>query len=361
MTLPIGYLPGEIEAATAAASLETGVIPHPMLDAGLKRLRMHQARSYALAGGRPQPSHLLVITGAPGSGKTTLLEQHGLAFEDEVDDDGKRMTFVRVEMPSPCTRKMLVEAIFAAMGHEPSEDWKTSRIIDEIANFTERHHVRMIGIDEADRIFGAETADVAKFLVSLLNKVKAQIVLAGAPEIANLNTGWGLGRRLERGLELKPYRFDTADGQKSFRSLLGVFEARMALPEPSGLRSVELARRIYVASEGHVGIVSKLLVEALIVAHEHGSARIDADLLGDVYAGFARSEREEQVIEFDRDVETNPVEELPPLQAEENPFLCSLKRLKELWQLGKLTQAASEADRRGKRKIGSVGTGGARS
>ena len=39
MTDLTGYQPGEIEAATAGARLENGIIPHPMLEAGLKRIR----------------------------------------------------------------------------------------------------------------------------------------------------------------------------------------------------------------------------------------------------------------------------------------------------------------------------------
>jgi len=357
MTDLTGYQPGELEAATAGARLENGIIPHPMLDDGLKRLRMHQARSYVLVGSKPQPSHLLVVTGAPGAGKTTLLEQHGAAFPNVTDDDGIRMTFVRVEMPSPCTRKQLVEAIFTAMGHQPSEDWKTTKIVDEIAAFADRHYVRMIGIDEADRIFGAETAEVAKFLVSLLNKVKAQIVLAGAPEITALNTGWGLGRRLEKDLVLNAYRWDTGEGQKAFRAMLGVFEARMGLSERSMLNEFHLARRMYVASEGHVGIVSKLLVEALLAAHQKGCRKVTADLLGEVYAGFVRAEREPEEIDFDRDVEKDPAKPQAPLAKADNPFLCTEAQLKTIWIALKRKGEEAEAKARGQRKTGAVGRG----
>ncbi len=60
-------------------------------------------------------------------------------------------------MPSPCTKKGVVEAIFRAMQHDVPRDWNSAHIIEEIANLVQKHHTLMIMLDEADRIFGVDT------------------------------------------------------------------------------------------------------------------------------------------------------------------------------------------------------------
>lgn len=336
-----GYELGELEAAAAASRLEQSIYFHSALDDGLQRLRMHQARSLKLFNNAALSSHLLIVVGDPGAGKTTLLKQHKMRFDDDNTIDGRIMPVVLVEMPYPCTRKGLVEVILAAMDHEPSAHWNTARIVEEIANFARLHGVLMIAIDEADRIFGTEAPMVAKFLVSLLNTLDCQLVLAGAPEIQKLHKGWGLERRKEVDLVLKPYRFDTREGQLEFRALLSFFEETLQLPQPSNLASLAFSRRIYLASGGHVGIVSKLLVEALKRAHMTQRQSLNLELLGEVYVDFKKSEREQETIGYDTDAE-----ELPPyagLAAADNPFLCASEQLRSLWE--RLHSREKEPDR----------------
>jgi hypothetical protein len=345
-----GYEPGELEAATLAAKLENGIIPHPSLVEAQKALRMHQARSLLLDGKEPQPGHMVIVTGEPGAGKTTLLKEHKKRFKDERDEDGLRIKAVLAEMPSPCTKKGVVEAIFKSMQHDVPRDWNSAHIIDEIATLVQEHHVQMIMLDEADRIFGVETDSVAKFLVSLLNVVKAQFVLAGAPVILNLNTGYGLERRTGEDIVLAPYRWDTTEGQRNFRTLLQVFDLQSGLGQRAGLNDFELGRRIYVATGGHVGIVSKLLVASVRTAAER-TCVLDRKLLGEVWLNLRRKQVEQQEIDFDCDVELKPVVPAKPVPPSQNPFLCRPEKVKEIWvaqkkAAAKAAAAAAEAARK---------------
>lgn len=350
-----GYEAGEVEAATLAAKLENGIIPHQSLTDARKALRLHQLRSLPLDGCAPQPGHLLMLTGAPGAGKSTVLRLHKRQFDDVRDEDGLRITAVLAEMPSPCTKKGVVEAIFRAMHHGVPSDWNSAHIIDEIANLVQKHHTLMIMLDEADRIFGVDTEAVAKFLVSLLNVVKTQFVLAGAPRILSLNTGYGLERRTEEDIVLAPYRWDTTEGQRNFRALLKVFDLRLGLGESVRLDEFDLSRRIYVATGGHVGIVSKLLVATLRRAAEAGLP-FDRKLLGAVWIDLRRKDVEQEEIDFDCDVMLNPKKSKPPIPTSQNPFLCKPDAVKDIWvaQAEAVARAAAEAEeqRQGRRKVG---------
>ncbi|HEX8055221.1 MAG TPA: ATP-binding protein [Novosphingobium sp.] len=354
MMFPDGYDEGEVEAATVAAKLENGIIPHPALKNAQKALRLHQLRSLPLDGRAPQAGHLLLVTGEPGAGKSTLLALHKERFKDVRDEDGLRITAVLAEMPTPCTKKGVVEAIFRSMHHDVPKDWNAAHIIEEIARLVREHHVLMIMLDEADRIFGVDTEGVAKFLVSLLNTVKAQFVLAGAPTLLKLNSTYGLERRTEEDIVLAPYRWDTGDGQKNFRTLLQVFDHRLGLGKLAGLHEFDLARRIYVATGGHVGIVSKLLVAAARRAAE-GGRTLDRKLLGDTWADLRRKDQEPEDIDFDRDVMKDPVKPKPPVLREDNPLLCRADRVKAIWAAQRAAaaeaEAAKEVAKRGRRTI----------
>jgi type II secretory pathway predicted ATPase ExeA len=316
------------------------------LDDVLQRLRLHQLRSYQLDGKESQPGHLMLLTGAPGAGKSTALRLHNSKFPDVRDEDGIRKTVVFVEMPTASTKREVVNAIYKAMGHEAPKDWNASHIADEIAALARKHHVRLIILDEADRIFGAETEQISKFFVSLLNNVRVSIVLAGAPSILKLNMAYGLERRTGEDIVIEPYRWDDGDGQKQFRTFLQVFDFRLGYIDTPLFSTFDLAKRLYVASEGHLGIVSKLIVSAALRAQLE-NRKLDRKLLGDVWHGLQRKEVKTIDIDFNFDVWAEPSAAIPPIPTAGNPFLCKAADVAEIWSARisaeeKKAQAAKE-------------------
>jgi hypothetical protein len=350
MQLENRYAPRELEAIESSGRLETTLIGHPQLKAGLSALRMHQGRSltFGALGGRP--GHVLLVTGEPGSGKSVLLETHETMFRTPPDEDGERFPVVRVEMPDRCTRKGLVEAILAKMGHTASEDWRTSRIVDEIARLADRHHVLAILIDEAHRIWGGDTDDVARFLVSMMNTVRAQLVLAGPPELGELDRRHGLERRREGDIDLRPYRWTNSVDQYEFRCMLGAFEARMQLDKPAGLDGFDIARRIFVASNGLIGLVSKIFVECLRLSILR-QADVSVTLLAEAFDNFTRDAGRKDVedISFDDDIEDIGLKDRRALwwvDSGQNPFLCKPTQLRPLWDSYRAAQEKVEKDAR---------------
>jgi hypothetical protein len=152
----------------------------------------------------------------------------------------------------------------------------------------------MIFIDEGHHMVNENnpdmTAEVTEFIKSLLNRVKVQIVIAGLPRLLDISVPgektMQLRRRLQPTIILKPYDWATRSGRTMFSGVLGVMEKMMGLPDASGLAKHEMAKRIYVATGGEIGIVSKYLSEALSVALAIGQRSIDLNLLGEVHAGW---------------------------------------------------------------------------
>jgi hypothetical protein len=128
----------------------------------------------------------------------------------------------------------------------------------------------------------------------------------------------------------------------------------LGLGKLAGLHEFDLARRIYVATGGHVGIVSKLLVAAARRAAE-GGRTLDRKLLGDTWADLRRKDQEPEDIDFDRDVMKDPVKPKPPVLREDNPLLCRADRVKAIWAAQRAAaaeaEAAKEVAKRGRRTI----------
>lgn len=135
------------------------------------------------------------------------------------------------------------------------------------------------------------------------------------------------------------------------RSLLKVFDLRLGLQESAGLEEFDFAKRIYVATGGQVGLVSKLLVAAVRRSIEQDRP-YDLNLLGEVHASFRKkADRDADMeIDFDRDVLKDPVKP-KSLPRSENPFFCSPSALRGLWKAQREVMVESEYEQRGRRKV----------
>ena len=118
-----------------------------------------------------------------------------------------------------------------------------------------------------------------------------------------------------------------------FSGVLGVMEKVLGLPNPSGLAKHEMAKRIYVATGGEIGIVSKYLSQALGLALASGRRSLDLELLGKVHADWHPSFEEDamDMLDFDAMIEDEPSARSKAPPPHDNPFLCSSERLREIW------------------------------
>lgn len=302
----------------------------------------------------------LLIVGASGSGKTTALEDYMADFPDMTLKDGSPSSpvaeidglkdadlrrIIYVEAPERTTRRALVAAILGAFGYQAREHWNTSEVIEKIAFYAEQMGTQMIFIDEGHHMVNEAkpdaTVEVTEFIKSLLNRVKVQIVIAGLPQLLEIAAPGPktvqLRRRLQPPVMLRPYNWSTRSGRTMFSSVLGVMERMMKLTDPSGLSKHEVAKRIYVATRGEIGMVSKYLSQALSLALARQLRSIDLALLGEVHTSwFASYAAEgEDIIDFNTIIEDTGNDASAPRAAmRDNPFLCSPDRLKILWQNG---------------------------
>ncbi|WP_419906030.1 TniB family NTP-binding protein [Hoeflea sp.] len=355
--------PAPIAAGTPSApdivlAFETTVIPHTRHVATKTAIRELHGRYRPLDSDRRFKARALLIVGASGSGKTTALEDYMADFPDMTledtcpslsDDEIERLKdadirrIVYVEAPERTTRRALVATILGAFGYRAREHWNTSEVIEKIALYAEQMGTQMIFIDEGHHMVNEAkpdaTIEVTEFIKSLLNRVKVQIVIAGLPQLLDIAAPGPktaqLRRRLQPPMVLRPYSWVTRSGRTMFSSVLGVMEKMMELPDPSGLSRHDIAKRIYVATHGEIGMVSKYLSRALSLALARQLRSIDLALLGEVHASWFTdySSGDDDIIDFDTIIEdSDPDRRQTAMQ--DNPFLCSSDQLKTLWKKG---------------------------
>lgn len=325
----------------AVLAFETTVIPHTRHMEAKAAIRELHGRYRPRDDGLRFKARALLVVGAAGSGKTTALEDYMADYPDSVTEDADIRRIVYVEAPERTTRRALVGAILGAYGYRARDHWNTSEVIEKIAFYAEETGTEMIFVDEGHHMVNENnpdmTAEVTEFIKSLLNRVKVQIVIAGLPRLLDIampgERTMQLRRRLQPTIILKAYDWATRSGRTMFSGVLGVMEKMMNLPEPSGFAKHDIAKRIYVATGGEIGIVSKYLSQALSMALASGRPAIDLDLLAQVHAGWhpVYEADARDMLDFDAMLE----DEVPAMSGaptnHDNPFLCSSERLREIW------------------------------
>lgn len=332
-----------LQDAEAAAKLELEIIEHPQLTRAIEALAALQARSLVCRGNRRMKARGLMITGEAGAGKSTVIEYWQKQNPPIETEFGVVKPVVVVEVPEYTTRRALVNAIFEALGYT-AERMTAEDIISSIANKVKLLGVELIILDETHHILqGREIRVVSEFLKSLLNRIGAGMAFVGLPginEIARSSTQFD--RRLMPDVVLAPYDLTNVSERVEFLILLSRLEAQLGLPEPSGLHDQDVARRIYAAARGEIGLVTKYLSHALFVARQSGLGKIDLALLARVDAVWHPTLKVSNVIGFNDDLQLDKhvsLEDLaanvrqPYLDKEMNPFICDRSRLLKILQM----------------------------
>lgn len=328
--------PTKIEVMERVLTFETDIIMHEQVRDAIEKLDEIRTRSRVPDKRDGKPRGLLVI-GDSGAGKTTVIEEFlrstGYQKDPVVTEDGDRMPVVHVELPSSPTFRQVASAIMLELGFPVDRNSNTKQILLRIAHLCEEMGVEIIVIDEAHHIMQAKGDDeynTSEFLKSLLNGCKSQIALFGLPALLALRGYPQLKRRFQPPVLLKPYHWDKKSGRLEFLAILDEFEAGVDLPEPSNLSKQWHALRIYCATGGHVGLVSKYLSEAYRRALTEGLPSIDMELLAEVYDDFEMGMEQAPLSD---DYLADPVDDVRIVDAASNPFLADKESFDKLWRI----------------------------
>jgi hypothetical protein len=350
----------------AVADLELAIMSHQMLDQAIEAMTILLARSKHRRKGQHLRARGMLLVGYAGAGKSTII-QHFLDLNPpEQTLDGIVMPVAVVEVPPAPTLRATVDAIYAALGYRAEKALSAEDIVRDLTGKVDLLGVGAMLLDESHHILASrQSADVTEFLKSLLNRLGCSMIFAGLHELKDLRGSLQLSRRLFPDAVLRPYNFCNTAERLEFMSFLNALELHaIKLPEPSGLASQEMARRLYAASAGLLGIVTKYLSHALLLAHLRGLRCIDLDLLAEIDASWCGLAAAPDDIPFDNDISLDQGVDVAGLLAQvgraridvpSNPFKCDASLVFDIYKTRAAQQIVESPRRRLDRRMKGTG------
>lgn len=235
----------------------------------------------------------LLVVGNTNNGKTMLVKRFCSRHQPEDNKEGRSIVvpvlFVQAP-PVPDEGRFynaILDLLFAPykpLDRVDRKQFQAIKLMREVG-------LRMLIIDEVQHILAGNLTRQRTFLnvIKFLgNELEIPIVAVGTKDAFRaLQTDTQLANRFDNA---KLPRWKNDD---DFIRLLMTFEQMLPLRRPSMLDDQALADRIYSMSEGYIGEISRLLVEAAVAAVKTGKEAIDKRLLESI-GWVAPSDRRKQ-------------------------------------------------------------------
>ena len=329
-------------AMGAVAELELAIVSHRMFDQAIEAMEVLHARAMHRRNGRRMLARGMLLSGAAGAGKSTLVQHFLDTHMPEKTPDGIVMPVAVVEVPPAPTLRAVVDAIYSSLGYRAEKSLSAEDIIKDLVGKVDLLGTASMLLDESHHILASkQSGDVTEFIKSLMNRLGCSMVFIGMPELHDLRASLQLSRRLFPDIDLHPYNFSNKVERLEFMAWLAAVERNaINLPEKSGLSGQDVARRLYAATGGLIGIVTKYLSHALLLAQLRGLKRIDLDLLAEIDASWSGGATlAPDDIKFDDDIEFEEGVDVAALLARAgqvrideatNPFKCKPELLRAI-------------------------------
>jgi predicted AAA+ superfamily ATPase len=254
------------------------------------------------------------------TGKTRLLEELRLQFPGVRNEEGLEMRVLYVNAPALPTPKGLLETILLALGDEihkkkrVSENQETDRLIKLIKSTG----LIVIIIDEFQHFVDKGTRHVlyvtADWLKRLVDETRITLIVAGLPTAAAVfSQNEQLAGRCQARVELPQFRWSSREHQVEFIAIVEAFHDALSehfdLPP---LDNDELAFRMYFASGGLMGYLTKLLRKAVWDAVDNTRDIIRLEDLGSAFkrAVWAPEYFGNYLNPFSREFPSTPTEDM---------------------------------------------------
>lgn len=258
--------------------VETTLVPHTAFANALRRLE--QCFEHAECGHEPS---CIAIIGESRTGKTRVLEECLAKHPPVRNPEGLNVPILYVKTPSTPTVKGLAEAMLDAM-HDPrsasgTENQKTKRLM----HLTREANTKGIMVEEfqhfVDRTSHRVRHSVADWLKILVDELRISLFVSGLESCrAVLMQNEQLAGRFFAPVIMPRFLWTDEDHREEFVAILEAFYTVLVRHlELPALHSDEMAFRIYCATGGLMGYLTKLLRQAVWNAIDKDSKKIDLE------------------------------------------------------------------------------------
>ena len=212
------------------------------------------------------PRHTLLV-GESGTGKTWIA-RYLQSLSPALKANGVwSVPILYIETPATPTLKGLAETLLIALGDPISHRGSAADKRTRALQLMKKCGVELVVFDEFQHFFDHgrhhSLQSVADWLKLFIEDSHLPTLLMGLPRCEQiLQVNEQLRRRFSARLDLPGFSIDSEDGEIEFRALLKTIDSQLPTEQTSGLADVEMARRLYFASNGLIGYLRKLITGA---------------------------------------------------------------------------------------------------
>jgi len=243
----------------------------------------------------------LLIAGPTGAGKTKMVEQYQLRYPGTTTQFGKKVPILFGSIPSSATISSLLTALLKGLGDPRPDrgtiDGKTLRLTSLIDDCG----VTLFVLDELQHFYDQDSnrilLNVSNWLKTLIKDTGVACVLVGLQGQANqvVDANPQLARLFGDPEILTPFRWDYSAPETiiEFRMFLLQLQKLLPLRESaqSKLAVVDRAIRCFVATDGLMAHIMKLIRGATAMALLQGQEYLTDELLSEAFVKYLAPKR----------------------------------------------------------------------
>lgn len=235
---------------------------------------------------------LSVIAGDSRTGKSCAVSRYAARYPQEVVEGGLKRPVVVADMPIEGGPRAVLESVAEALSVPTSQRTPNDGLIQILRRALAEMEVELLIFDEAQELFSdlgskRRLLPFARGLIrKLLNLQRFNIICVGLSETyrfiadeAQLTGRGGLPYRM-----LSPYSWNDESEQKLFRYLCRKIDDELPFETRSDLEAVNVAHRLFYASQGNIGRLMDLIRAAGARAINDNANSIEMGHFADVYA-----------------------------------------------------------------------------
>lgn len=265
-------------------------------------------RAYEMNPVTPDPE-CVALLGRFRTGKTTIVDSFCGQHPRTVCAEKTQVPVLKTVVPAKANMSNLLTSLLAALGDPLADRGNMGVKSHRLQKFIEDCGVRMVIVDEANHFVDRDSErvlhDVSNALKNLVKTHDVACVLVGLPyteEVLRANEQFG--SLFGDPYLLEPFQWDEDHPEtvNEFRIFLHQVEQQLPLAYHSCLAAKEMAWRCFVATQGKVGYVMRLLRRAAEEAVRGDEQELSRELLHEAFQRTLAGKRRGVVNPFAKEV-----------------------------------------------------------
>jgi hypothetical protein len=228
--------------------------------------------------GRAVPSCDLIL-GEPRVGKSCALQDFEERYPTVRSTEGIKKTVIYAEIPPNGSLKALLIAMLEALGDPKCNRGTVDGMTYRVKNLLVKAECKLVILDELQHLCDKGQYKMlyktAEWLKSLVASRTFSLVVGGLPTaMAVVRSNPQLVDRFRAPIRVEPFDWANRASREEFRAVLDTIRCLLAPFELPDLQSDELIFATWSACAGKIGLLVKLLDQAVLDAIQRGAVQI---------------------------------------------------------------------------------------